>query len=352
MKHIRLIATVFSIFIFSLLFVAPFDQATAQQPADYGASARPALVQITYEYEFTSRGRSASATVSGTGIILNRQGYIVTNEHVVGDAPGLVNVKLSDGRTVQGTVVGTDRTTDVGVVKIAAGNYPVAQFGDSNRLQIGQRILLMGLSPNVEDAAQGDYGNVTARDGFMMTERGGKLEGLIRTTIIPSPGDSGGALVNSSGEVVGLLVIRRSDLASRRLVEGMTIPINTAMAMAQEIMARGYVIRPYTGLTTQGLTPQAAMTYRLQRGAGLLIQDIENDSPGDRAGLEIGDIIISVNGTGLASRSDFVNWIARTRPGHVMTLQVVHDNGSQSAKLLRIGQRPNDDDAFERMSYD
>lgn len=308
---------------------------------DPASVARPAIVKITYTFTgTTARGETTTAEVTGSGIIFDPRGYIVTNQHVVEDAQGPVDVTLIDGRTYSGTVVGQDLLTDVAVVKITGQNLPIARFADSSQVVAGQAAIAIGHTPFVRDPTAGRAGTVLGTNGNMVFVDGAVHNDLIRTDISIFPGDSGGALINDDGLVIGMNVIRLPDFQTRRFIEGMHIPGNRALAIAQALMASGRVIRPYFGIVMTTLTPQLAQTYGVPAQSGVLVQDLDPDGPAAQAGIDVGDTIQAVGGQPVVFREDVYVLIDAMRVGQQVRISGVRYDGTPLNVVLTVGERP------------
>lgn len=324
----------------ALLAIPAVSPAFAAVPDPAGV-ARGAVVKITYRFTATnSRGQTATGEVTGSGIIFDPRGYIVTNQHVVEEAQGPVRVELVDGRTFTGDVIGQDVLTDVAVVKIAGQNLPVATFADSSLVVAGQKAIAIGHTPFVRDPTAGRAGSVLGTNGNMVFLDGAVHNDLIRTDISIYPGDSGGALINDDGQVIGMNVIRLPDFQTQRYIEGMHIPSNRAYSVAQTLMTYGKVARPYLGLVMTTLTPQIAQTYGVPAQFGILVQDLDPKGPGAAAGMDVGDTIQGVNGQQVVFREDVYALIDSMQIGQQVRLTGIRIDASPLNVVVTVGERP------------
>ena len=227
----------------------------------------------------------------GSGVIFREDGYIVTNYHVVAGAKEIM-VSLSDGRSVKGKMVGADELTDIAVVKIDGEGFPTAAFGNSDDIVVGEPAIAIGNPMGLEFQGSVTVGVISALNRTLdISERHLKL---IQTDAAISPGNSGGALANADGLVIG---INSAKIAASG-VEGMgfAIPINTVRDIVEQIMDHGRVIRPYLGVGVYDKETAARAGYQLNVDAGVYVQNVTLDGPGGKAGLQRGDVIISVGG--------------------------------------------------------
>ncbi|MCS7002374.1 MAG: S1C family serine protease, partial [Dehalococcoidia bacterium] len=303
------------------------------------AAVRQAVVRITYTFSTTDAlGRSRSAQSTGSGIIYSQQGLLVTNEHVVDDAPGPVTVELLDGRVFLGTVVGKDTFSDVAVVRIPGGALPVARFADSDTLRVGQPVIALGHSPLIPRPTDGRPGRILALDGQSFFARGAQHRNLIVTDAPIFEGDSGGPLIDLSGAVIGMNVLRLRDRVTREF-EYMHIPSNRVMAVANAIVATGRVSRPFMGVSASEVTPDLAAIYGLPVARGILVTDVIPGTGAAAAGLRPGDVIIAVDGVAVATRNQLQAVIDTLTPGQTVVVTLATPLGPRQTPLT-IGERP------------
>lgn len=332
----------------ALGMTVPAFGAFAAAPAavdDPAGVARPAVVKISYKFVTTDRrGQQVAVEESGSGMILNNNGFIVTNQHVVEDSEEvtdhLVTVELLDGRTFKASVIGADEESDVAVIKIPAGEYPIVQFADSGTVLAGQPVIAIGHTPFIDNPTLGRLGSVLGTNGQMLFPGGAQHHDLVRTNISIYPGDSGGALIDGDGRVVGMNVIRLPDYQSGKFIEGMHIPANRVRAVADVLIAYGKVSRPDFGVSASiSVTPALAQTYGLASNQGVLVQQVRRAGPAALAGIRVGDIIIAIDGVPMGSSEQLNDTVNTWAPGQVVTIDGVRSTGAPFQVQATIGER-------------
>jgi serine protease Do len=236
----------------------------------------------------------------GSGIIFDPVGYILTNDHVVAGGGNII-VTLADGRQLEGQVVGTDPSMDLAVVKVAATGLTPALFGDSDRLQVGELAVAIGNPLGLEFQRSVTAGIISALSRTIQTDDGKILENLIQTDAPINPGNSGGPLVNARGEVVGI------NSAKAQAAEGMgfAIPISVARPIVEEILAHGYVRRPWLGIYAAQINKEISAYFDLPEKEGVVALDIYRGSPAEAAGVKPGDVITRVGSRRVNTLSEF-----------------------------------------------
>ncbi len=293
----------------------------------------PAVVGITtqiYDRDVFNRRIEVGQSV-GSGVIFDKKGYIVTNNHVVGDSK-TVNVCLSSGETVQGTVVGTDASTDLAVVKIEGSDaLPVAEFGDSDHLQVGETAIAIGNPLGLEFQGTVTVGVISALNRTL-DDMDLRFK-LIQTDAAINPGNSGGALVTADGKVVGI----NSAKIAKEGVEGMgfSIPINQARAIIEELIQNGRVTRAYLGLYGADKDLAARYGYRWDSNVkGVLVMRIAGNSPLSLSGIRPGDYITAVGNTEISSVRDIRDVLDQYKPGDVLSITYLHDGEQRQTEVL------------------
>lgn len=300
----------------------------------------PALPGLTPDdpfYEFFRRfapgdqmPREFRSQSLGSGFIISADGYILTNAHVIEDADE-VTVRLTDQREFKAKVVGADKRSDIALLKISAKDLPVVSIGDSSKLEVGEWVAAIG-SP---------FGFTNSVSQGIVSAKGRSLPGenivpFIQTDVPINPGNSGGPLFNMNGEVVGV----NSQIYSRSggyMGLSFAVPIDLAMKVKDELLKHGTVRRGRLGVSIQGVTPEHARSFDLAKPGGALIASVDKDGPADRAGLEIGDIILKFDGKELASADDLVRAVAEGSPGSSAKLQVWR-NGAAREITVKLGE--------------
>ncbi|MFW5642229.1 MAG: Do family serine endopeptidase [Roseicyclus sp.] len=269
----------------------------------------------------------------GSGFVIDEEGFVVTNAHVVGEAAS-VRVVLADGRELDGSVVGRDTATDLALVKVEAeAPLPVAALGDSDALRVGEPVMAMG-NPF------GLGGSVTAG---IVSARGrdigaGPYDDFIQTDAPINPGSSGGPLVNAAGEVVGVNTAIFSPSGGNVGI-GFAIPANLVKDIVADLRADGAVTRGWLGVSLQPLDDDLALALGVAADAGALVGSVEPDSPAAAAGVEPGDVIVAVDGTAIAGPRELASAIAAIDPGSETNLEVQR-GGTTTSLAVEIGMHP------------
>lgn len=293
----------------------------------------PAVVGITtqiYDRDLFNRRIEVGQSV-GSGVIFDKKGYLVTNNHVVGNSAN-VNVCLSSGETVQGTVVGADSSTDLAVVKIEGNEeLPVAEFGDSDRLQVGETVIAIGNPLGLEFQGTVTVGVISALNRTMDNIE--QRFRLIQTDAAINPGNSGGALVTADGLVVGI----NSAKIAKAGVEGMgfSIPINQARAVIEELIQNGRVTRAYLGLYGADKDIAQRYGYRWDNSVhGVLVMRVAGNSPLSLSGIRPGDYITAIEGKMTNSVRDIRDILDNYKPGDTVAITYIHDGRSMQTEVM------------------
>jgi serine protease Do len=261
---------------------------------------------------------------SGSGVIISNDGYIVTNNHVVrGAGEHGIKVTLTDKREFDAKVIGTDENTDLAVIKIEANGLPVMSMGNSDNVQVGQWVLAIGnpLGLNYTVTA----GIVSALGRNIGVNGGGyAIENFIQTDAAINPGNSGGALVDISGQLVGINSAIKTNTGYYQGY-GFAIPVNIVKTVTQELIKSGKVVRGYIGVQIQTVDETMAKGLGLDKARGVLVQSVQKGGGGDEAGLQAGDVILSVDGKEVNASNELQVIINSKRPGDVAKLTVFRD---------------------------
>jgi serine protease Do len=296
----------------------------------------PSVVTVvgTIPGQATFFGSTSDQKVSGSGVFISSSGYLLTNNHVVDQAKD-VNIILSDGRQEKATVVGTDAYADLAVLRATDPAPVAATLGNSDVLDPGEMVIAIG-SPLGDFKNTVTVGVVSATGRSIDTGQGYQIEGLIQTDAAINAGNSGGPLVNLAGEVVGIntLVVRGS--GSGTLAEGLgfAIPINTAKVVAEQIIQKGYVSRPFLGTRWQQVTPDIAAAYRLPADWGVYLTQVEAGSPAAKAGLQRGDLITRVGETSLDETHSFLNLLFEYKAGDTIQIGFMRGNSEMTVTVV------------------
>lgn len=273
----------------------------------------------------------------GSGVIFRKDGYIVTNNHVISGAKELI-VSLPDGRSLKGKLIGADEMTDLAVVKVDAKDLPAASFGDSDKIVVGEPAIAIGNPMGLEFKGSVTSGVISALNRTL--DISDKRVKLLQTDAAINPGNSGGALVNADGEVIGI----NSAKVAANGVEGMgfAIPINTVQNIINEIMDKGYVARPYLGVSVFDPETAGRYGYQLNIDKGVYIFQLTLNGPCGKAGLQRGDIILKIDDEETNSVSDLRGKIAEKKVGD--TVKVTFDrNGKEQSADVVLEEMPQDD---------
>jgi serine protease Do len=271
----------------------------------------------------------------GSGIIISPDGYIVTNNHVV-DGAVQVKVTLNDRRVLDAKVIGTDKLTDLAVIKIEGHDLPSLQWGDSSTLKPGQTVLAFG-SPfgQFEDSVtRGIVSGVNRANPFRDDAR--KPGGFIQTDAAINPGNSGGALVNAHGELIGINTFIISNSGSFAGA-GFAIPSLLAKSVAEQLIAHGSVHHGYLGINLEDVTPANASFFNLKDASGALVSQVTPDSPASRGGLKGGDVIDELNGQKVLDSSGLQVAVSEEQPGSTIRLGVIRD-GQPVNLSVKVGE--------------
>ena len=315
-----------------------FNEASSLSPADLYEQNVGSIVGITTSGQINSRyGYGYTYQASGSGFIISDNGYILTNCHVISGSDS-VTVATYDGETYDAKVIGYDEATDVAVLKIDAENLKPVTIGDSDKLRIGDPVYAIG-NPMGELTFSLTHGIVSALSRDIRTGSGNSL-GLIQTDCAINSGNSGGALFNERGEVVGITNAKYSSSAFSGEAEidniCFAIPVNSVSTIVTSIVENGYVLKPYIGVTVSPLSDETAGIIGLKAGA--VVQAVVEDAPADKAGIKVNDVIVKVNDTDIKDSNSLVQAIAKSKPGDVVTFEI-YRQGEQIQLQVEIGSK-------------
>jgi len=282
--------------------------------------------------------RQREAQSLGSGFIISSDGYILTNNHVVADASEII-VRLSDRSELKAELVGTDPRSDVALLKVDGKNLPTVRLGKSDELKVGEWVLAIGSPFGFDHSVTA--GIVSAKGRSLPNE---SYVPFIQTDVAINPGNSGGPLFNLKGEVVGI----NSQIFTRSggfMGLSFAIPIDVALNVSNQLKASGKVSRGWLGVMVQEVNRDLAESFGLDRPSGALVAEVQDDSPAAKAGVKVGDVILSLNGQSIESSSDLPHRIGILNPGDKAQLGIVRE-GKRRTLDIRIGELPSEDDAL------
>ena len=333
---------------------APDNAASGPAPGSLAAAAQraaPAVVSIAasktpqgnphaddpwFRFFFGQRGAPQGIEPQrglGSGVIVSAEGYLLTNHHVV-DGADEIEVVLADGRQAQATLVGTDPETDVAVLKIDLDKLPAVTFGNSARLQIGDAVLAIGNPFGVGQTVTSGIVSALDRRGLGLNT----FENFIQTDAAINPGNSGGALVDGSGNLVGINTAIFSRTGGS-LGIGFAIPAATARLVMEGLIKDGRVVRGWIGVEPRDLTPDMADTLRLPVKRGVLITGVLQDGPASSGGIRPGDVVVRIGDTSVANTAELLNVVAALPPGSNADISV--QRGDKVVPVtVKVAQRP------------
>jgi len=270
----------------------------------------------------------------GSGFIISEDGYILTNNHVVGDVDK-ITVGLKDGRTfTDAKLIGTDPESEVALIKIEGHGFPVLPTGDSGKANIGDWVIAIGNPFGLNETVTVGVISAVGRSNVHIAA----YEDFIQTDAAINPGNSGGPLINLDGQVVGINTAILSESGGYMGI-GFAIPINMARTIAEQLRTGGKVSRGYLGLYAQDVTSEMVEPLGLKEPAGVVIAQVEENSPAEKAGLKVQDVILAINGKKITSYDVFRNEVAMLKPGSRIELRVLRE-GKSLELTATLGERP------------
>jgi serine protease Do len=280
--------------------------------------------------QLPDRPRQPDLASMGSGFIVSSDGYILTNAHVV-DNSKEVTVKLSDRRELAAKVIGVDERTDVALLKVDAHNLPTVKIGDSDNLKVGEWVLAIGAPFGFDNTATQGIVSALAR-----SLPNGTYVPFIQTDVAVNPGNSGGPLFDSEGNVVGV----NSQIYSRSggyMGLSFAIPINTAMAVVDQLKSQGHVIHGWLGVTIQDMNQMLAESFGLDKPEGALVSNVSARSPAARGGIKTGDVILSYDDKTIERSSDLPPLVGATPAGSTAKIKILRD-GKILTLNLKVGE--------------
>jgi len=315
--------------------VKPKRGAAEGESPEQGERFREFFGEEFFERFFRRRPPREDARSTGSGVIVDPRGYVLTNNHVVENA-GSVEVRLSDDRKFPGTIVGRDPKTDLAVLKIEApaDSLPVATLGDSDKLRAGQWAIAIGNPFGLDRTVTIGHISATGRTHVGVAT----YEAFIQTDASINPGNSGGPLLNIQGRVIGI----NTAIVSSGQGIGFSIPINMAREIMTQLISKGRVVRGWLGIVIQELTPELAEGFGVKKDSGVLVADVMKDGPAEAAGLKPGDVIVEFDGVPIKDVTDLQKRVASVEPGLATPLVVIRDKASTSLRV-KLGEQPGEE---------
>ena len=313
----------------TVLQIKEIDTDKLMSAAEVYASNVGSTVGITTSITTNFWGYQTTSAASGSGFIISDDGYILTNHHVIEDSSA-VTVALYDGTTYDAKVIGYDASNDIAVLKVEAEGLEPVVLGDSTNMNVGDSVVAIG-NPLGELTFSLTSGAVSAMDREV-TLSGNITMDLIQTDCAINSGNSGGALFNMYGEVIGITNAKYSSSSGEASIDniGFAIPINDIMPSVESIIEKGYIAKPYIGVTIADVSAEA-QAYGIPVGAA--VQAVTEGAPAQKAGLQVNDVITAVNGESVTGSSELVEIVGRTQAGDELTLTVYRMGQTMELKL-------------------
>jgi serine protease Do len=299
-----------------------------------GGPAEELLRELPGMRDFPGRSPRRSVRGLGSGFVINADGYVLTNNHVVANASE-IRVKFADGREVPGKVVGGDEKTDLALLKVEATGLPVIPLGDSARLEVGEPVMAVGNPFGLEQTVTTGIVSATGR-----SIGAGPYDDFIQTDASINPGNSGGPLINARGEVVGVNTAIASGNGGSVGI-GFAIPTNMVKPIVAQLAETGRVTRAWLGVTIQPVTKELAASFGLPDTNGALVSSVQENSPAARAGLKQGDVITKYDGRTVARSNDLPRAVAETPVGREVPIEVMRD-GKRVALEVKVARLDDD----------
>jgi serine protease Do len=291
-------------------------------------------LELFFGRRFSDESPQQKVTSLGSGVIVSKEGHIVTNNHVLNGTDD-VTVQLNDGRQSKAKIVGTDGQIDLAVLKIDLENLSPLPIGDSDKVRVGQIVMAIGNPFGLDESVS--QGIISAKDRRAMNDS--QVE-FFQTDTAINPGNSGGPLVNIRGEVIGINTAIYSESGGNQGI-GFAIPSNVVRAAMNSIISKGRVIRGYLGVGIQPVTTDIAEQFKLNSARGALVTDVTPGSPAEKAGIIRGDVIRKVNGYEVKDTVALVNRIAESDIGSNLTIDLVRD-GENKTVMAQVIEQPAD----------
>ena len=296
------------------------------------AAERPSSSDPWFRFFFGDQGALPQSGL-GSGVIISPDGFILTNNHVVEGATE-IEVALNDSRRARAKVIGTDPETDLAILKITLDRLPVITLGNSDALQVGDQVLAIGNPFGVGQTVTSGIVSALGRNQLGINT----FENFIQTDAAINPGYSGGALVDANGNLIGINTAIFSKSGGSQGI-GFAIPVKLALEVMKSIIEHGQVIRGWLGIEVQPLSQELAESFGMKDRPGIVVAGIFREGPAAKAGLQLGDVILSINGEPAGDGRKSMNQVARIKPNEKITIEVMR-NGQQLKLIAEVGLRP------------
>lgn len=284
-----------------------------------------------YDFIFGTTPRySSPVTTSGSGVIISSDGYIITNNHVIDNAEK-VEIILNDKRSYNAEIIGKDASVDIALLKIDADDLPYIPYGDSDKLEIGDWVLAIGNPFNLTSTVTAGIVSAKARNINIMSQNMG-IESFIQTDAAVNPGNSGGALVNLNGELVGVNTAIASKTGSF-VGYSFAIPVSIVRKVVADLIEFGEVQRAYLGVNIMDIDSDMAKSLGMEKPRGVYVAGVWENGPAQDCGMEVGDVIIEINGTKINSNAGLLEQLSKYRPGDRVNFKIVRNNKEKNLRL-------------------
>jgi Do/DeqQ family serine protease len=285
-----------------------------------------------------NQGQQGPRVSGGSGVIISSDGYIITNNHVVESASD-IEVTLNDKRSYKAKLVGTDPSTDIAVIQIRERDLPTLRFSDSDAVKVGEWVLAVGNPFNLNSTVTAGIVSAKARNiGILRQNMETAVESFIQTDAVINPGNSGGALVNLTGDLVGINTAIQSNTGSF-VGYGFAVPSNIASKVAEDLIEYGMVQRGLLGVQIRDIDAAFAKEENLPVLEGAYVAAVNENSAAERAGIEAGDVIVKVDGQGIKTNAEVISKLARKRPGDEVALTVLREGKEQTLSAVLMNEQ-------------
>lgn len=318
----------------TVLDTVKIDTGKLMTPAEVYAANVNSTVGITTATTTNFWGYQTTSAASGSGFILTEDGYILTNYHVV-KSSDTITVSLYDGTTYQATLIGYDESNDIAVLKVEAEKLSPVVLGNSDNMNVGDSVVAIG-NPLGELTFSLTSGAISAMDREITMSNGATMN-LTQTDCAINSGNSGGALFNLYGEVIGVTNAKYSSSGSEASIDniGFAIPINSIRSIVESIIEKGYVAKPYIGVSVTDVSEET-QSYGLPKGAA--VRSVVEDGPAEASGVQVNDIITAIGGTEISGRNELSQAVSKAQPGDVLKL-TIYRKGKTLQLSVTVGEQ-------------